>query len=174
MNRLFFYPDYRRYVLFTTPALNHIYSRLQRWVWQKESGGELFAVDPASHGLIITIAKGPAREDCRARHAFNPDIVAAHRERLLQYDLGLHAIGLWHTHPERYPRPSGLDQRTTEAYLEAFMGDRTRYLMVILGNHGAPPNMQVWSVSRSEQSKWIALLEVAQTLRYPIPAMTRF
>ncbi len=164
MNRLFFYPDYQRYVLFTAPALEHMYRCRQRWVWQKEAGGELFAVDPGADGIIITAAMGPAPEDYRARYAFNPNVEAGYRERVRQFNLGLHAVGLWHTHPEKNPKPSGLDQRTTEDYLNAFLGDRERYLMAIIGNRGDFPNMQVWSASRSRRARWYMLQEIDYTL----------
>lgn len=162
MNRLFFWPDQRRYVLFTHAALSHMYRCAQRWPWQREAGGEIFAVDPDAHGIHIATASGPASSDHRSRQGFNPDIVAAHRERLRQFEQCLHAVGLWHTHPESVPTPSPLDRRTVESYLDAFTGEREHYLMVILGNSGRPTNMQVWSVEKSKQTEWMRLSELSR------------
>lgn len=158
-NRIFFYPDFRRYVLFTAVALNHMYVHTQRWIYQKEAGGEIYSNDTDSHGLIITAATGPNRSDRRGRNSFNPDIEATSRHRDQQFAQGLHAVGLWHTHPEMWPSPSGLDRRTTEDYLAGFLNQRERYLMVILGNRGSSPNMAVWSAEKDECSRWVELIE---------------
>lgn len=160
MNRVFFWPDNRRYVLFTEAALAQMYRHVQRWPWQKEAGGELFAVDPDASGIHITNAAGPSPCDHRARNAYKPDIDTAHRERLRQFDVERYAVGLWHTHPEAVPKPSYLDQQTTTDYLLAFTGDRTHFLMAILGNRGDPPNMQVWSVGGTVRREWIRLSEL--------------
>jgi proteasome lid subunit RPN8/RPN11 len=153
-NRTFFCPSFRRYVLLTASALDHMYARTQRRFWQSEAGGEIYTPDPDSHGLIITAATGPNPSDRRGRHYFNPDAVAATQDRERLFCLGLHAVGLWHTHPEASPTPSRLDHSTTEEYLEAFRGERDYYLMVILGNHRSPPNVAVWSIGRGVRSQW--------------------
>jgi integrative and conjugative element protein (TIGR02256 family) len=158
-NRVFFYPDFRAYVLFAPNALEHMYAHIQwRW-WQKEAGGEIYTVNPGSHGLLITTATGPSSADRRSRHFFNPDIQAATRERERQFYKNRHAVGLWHTHPEPRPSPSGRDHQTTQRYLEAFRGDRETYLMVIVGNSGDQPNMAVWSAGKNPQTQWIELVE---------------
>ena len=158
-NRLFFYPDYGRYVLFTINALEHMYQHAQRRLWQKEAGGEIYAIDPDAHGLIVTTATGPNKGDHRTRTSYNPDTDAANRDREKMFALGLHAVGLWHTHPEVHPSPSGRDRKTTEEYLSAFLRDRERYLMVIVGNHGTTPNVKVWAASCTRCSTWIELVE---------------
>lgn len=158
-NRIYFYPDFRRYVLFTANALEHMYAHIQRHSEQLEAGGEIYCAAPESHGLVIAVATGPNPGDQRGYHSFNPDIKATTRHREQQFAQGRHAVGLWHTHPEARPSPSGRDHRTTKEYLDAFHGDRERYLMVILGNHGIPANMAVWSAERNERRRWIELVE---------------
>jgi integrative and conjugative element protein (TIGR02256 family) len=157
-NRIFFCPDFRRYALFRANVLNHMYAHAQRRWWYKEAGGEFYTMEPNTPGLIITAATGPNSGDCRRRHFFNPDIKATTRDRERLFAQGLHAVGLWHTHPEAWPAPSELDHRTAEEYLEAFQGDRAYYLLVILGNCGNPPNMGVWSAGHNERSRWIELM----------------
>lgn len=157
--RIFFDRDFTRYVLFTADALAHTYAHVQRRLWHKEAGGELFANDPDAAGLVVTAATGPNPRDRRSRCSWNPDTETADRDRQQQFVLGRHAVGLWHTHPESSPSPSGQDRRTTDDYLAAFDGERTRYLMVILGNRGDPPNMAVWAAGRELRNTWIELIE---------------
>lgn len=159
MSRIFFYPGQARYVLFTGHVLQHMYSHAQRRFWQKEAGGELFSVDPASDGLIICNAKGPNSSDYRRRNAWSPDLEASDRDRVNEYAQNRHAVGLWHTHPESIPWPSGRDQETTWEYLDAFVGDRARYLMVIIGNHGVEPAVTVWVADYKPARCWIQLSE---------------
>jgi integrative and conjugative element protein (TIGR02256 family) len=154
-HRIFFQPEFDRYVLLTADVLTHMYSHAQRKWWQKEAGGELFACDPDSPGLVIVAAIGPHSADQRGRHAFNPDILAATRARMTQFQCGCHAVGMWHTHPEPQPSPSHLDRQTTMDYLKAFEGDRKLYLMVIVGNQGTLPGITVWSAQQGGWAQWL-------------------
>jgi integrative and conjugative element protein (TIGR02256 family) len=152
--RTFFSPGFCRYVMFTTRALEHMYSHAQRSSFAKEAGGELFARVIDTYRLVIDSASGPHPSDKRGRHSFLPDVEAGAKERLRQFERGLHAVGLWHTHPERIPTPSSLDKRTTEEYLTAFNGERDRYFSVTLGNCGSHPTMTVWSVDNRGWTSW--------------------
>lgn len=159
MNRIFFYPDNTRYILFTEQVLSHMYTHAQRRLWQREAGGEIFSSEPDSSGLVIHTATGPNRTDYRRRCAWNPDIKASDRNRQIEFVHNRHVVGLWHTHPERYPSPSVQDQKTTWEYLDSFHGDRSRYLMVIIGNHGRVPNMGVWLALYQRSREWTQLCE---------------
>lgn len=158
MSRVFFYPDNKRYVFFTEEALMHMYRYAQRWVWQKEAGGELFTTQPDEYSLIISVARGPGKKDKRTRTSWVPDPVSAIDTRTKEYEKGRHVVGLWHTHPEPLPSPSCRDQSTTWEYLETFGCNRTRYLMVILGNSGKIPELVVW-VAESKERRWEKLVE---------------
>lgn len=153
------YPGSSRYVLFTQPVLEHMYSYAQRKIWQKEAGGEIFSPIPESSGLIVNSVAGPNPKDRRSRCGWNPDNVAADKDRLRHFAKGLHAVGLWHTHPERSPSPSVQDRETTRDYLEAFQDDRSSYLMVIIGNQGNPPAMAVWAATQGRHGDWLKLEE---------------
>lgn len=83
----------------------------------------------------------------------------ANNDRHVQFKDGRYAVGLWHTHPEHWPRPSGQDEQTTRAYLESFQGDMTGFLLVILGNAGVPPTMTVWLASKNSFASWVKLRE---------------
>ena len=159
MIRIFFYPDSTRYILLTESALVHMYGHAQRWPWQKEAGGEIFSAAPDAAGLIVSSATGPSPGDRRSRHAWNPNIASSDKNRQTEFAAGRHAVGLWHTHPQQSPSPSSLDHSTTLEYLDAFRGERSRYLMIIIGNHGTPPSMGVWVASPEQRDGWIKLCE---------------
>jgi len=158
-NRVFHYPDYRQYVIFTTDTLDHMYPYAQRWPWSKEAGGEIYSPAPFEPGLIVSSAIGPTPHDIRKRHLFKPDIDALTLHRNWRYEQGQHVVGLWHTHPEEKPSPSIQDQKTTLEYLSAFQGGRDRYLLVILGDKGVPLNMSVWVAEDGDSKKWFRLIE---------------
>lgn len=159
MNRIFFYPDATRYVLFTEQVLAHMYAYAQRKPWQKEAGGEIFSVTPDATGLVIISAKGPNPRDRRSRYAWNPDTKASDLDRQSEFAQDRHPVGLWHTHPERTPTPSDQDRETTNEYLTSFQDDRSRYLMVIIGNGGNPPAMGVWAATTGQHGGWFKLSE---------------
>ncbi|WP_321819830.1 MULTISPECIES: Mov34/MPN/PAD-1 family protein [unclassified Burkholderia] len=146
--RTFFSHDKARYVLFTESVLQHMYGYAQRARHQTEAGGELFSPSPYSASLLVDAIAGPHPGDRRSRCACNPDVQATTQARNTQYACGRHAVGLWHTHPEARPSPSGRDRATTEDYLRAFNEDRERYLTVILGNRGDTPALTVWSAEK--------------------------
>lgn len=165
MNRVFFAPDLKRYVLFPLQVLETLYAHAQSGPNQNEAGGEIFAADPNASGLVLAAAMGPNREDRRSRWAFNPDIGITTRNRGEAFKKGLHAVGLWHTHPEQCPYPSELDRSTTRKYLEAFNGDRQRYLMVIIGNSCDVPDLVVYSAeAESDRYGWVKWHETAERL----------
>ena len=159
MSRVFFYPDYTRYILFTDQALFHMYAHAQRGRWQKEAGGEMFSSEPHSRGLVVNTATGPNPSDYRRRCAWNPDVRQSDRNRQVEFAQSRHVVGLWHTHPEPSPSPSGRDQSTTWEYLDSFKGDLSRYLMVIIGNRGSIPEMAVWVASHQPMREWTQLGE---------------
>lgn len=146
--RTFFSPDMTRYVLFTESVLSHMYSHAQRKMFQTEAGGEIYSPTPFYSSLVVDDVAGPHPGDRRGRCSFNPDVKATTQARYAKYEQGRHAVGLWHTHPERQPSPSGTDKSTTEDYLRAFKSDRERYLQVIIGNRGAVPAMTVWCAEK--------------------------
>ncbi|WP_419617976.1 Mov34/MPN/PAD-1 family protein [Thiolapillus sp.] len=84
------------------------------------------------------------------------DPQTATRERERQYKQGLHAVGLWHTHPQQNPTPSWQDKKTAKQYFDDFEGARNRYLLVVMGKNEPAPNMSVWSI---ETKGWVELIE---------------
>lgn len=145
--------------MFTPDALEHMYLHTQNYKGSLEAGGEVFSRTPRETGLVVDFAAGPDMRDKRGPCSFVPDPTAATEMRMLQFDQKRHAVGLWHTHPERMPSPSKKDKRTGELYLKSLDGQLDSYLMIILGNSGDPLNLCVWSVSESQGLSWIQLIE---------------
>lgn len=159
--RRFQLPENKGIVVFSINVLRHIYAYAQTSLWDREAGGQLFSVTPEQALVPISLATGPYRQDRRTRWGFNPDICKATEDRSQLYSKGLHAVGLWHTHPEAQPTPSGCDRITTKEYLEAFKGDMEGFLLAILGNKGSPRNLTVWMAWTSPTKPWLQLPEIA-------------
>jgi len=159
-NREFELPAEKGVISFRKDVLLHMYSHCQRHKWSKEAGGQLFSPDPTDSVVEITHSTGPYKTDQRSRHSFNPDVSISNHDRTEHFKNGLHAVGLWHTHPENFPIPSYLDRRTTEAYLNATNGELEYFMLVILGNSGNPPNLSLWLTSNNNENQWIELNEL--------------
>ncbi|MDD5267593.1 MAG: Mov34/MPN/PAD-1 family protein [Methylococcales bacterium] len=159
-SRTFLLPDNRGHVLFVDNVLQHMYQHAQTRFWQREAGGQLFSTAPHESSVVVSVASGPHSRDAQSRHHFAPDLPLATRDREIQFNLGKHAVGLWHTHPEAKPAPSNQDYNTTQEYLEAFHGMMDGFLLVILGNSGNPLNMVVWIATMKPFGAWIQLEEI--------------
>lgn len=160
--RTFFSPDKSRYVLFTERVLSYMYSHAQRKWKQPEAGGEIYSPTPYCQSMLVDDVAGPHPGDRRNRYSSNPDVVATTQARHAKYEQGRHAVGLWHTHPQRQPKPSDTDKCTTEDYLRAFNSERDRYLSIIIGNCGEVPTMTVWSAETS--GEWLCWVELLNPL----------
>lgn len=157
--RSFFLPDKSAYVVLEPDVLEHMYSHAQRRYWQKEAGGQIFSEAPEQSAIIIKGVTGPNRRDKRQRHGYEPDPQEATIDRSAQLLLGRYPVGLWHTHPEATPSPSGLDRKSTKEWLMDFQGVMHGFLLVIIGNVGEPPNMAVWLARTTVSREWICLEE---------------
>ena len=158
--RIFLLPHQRGRLLFVDEVLQHIYQHAQTRFWQREAGGQLFSPAPQSSTVVVSVATGPHSKDIRSRHHFVPNLLMATRDRKIQFDVGHHAVGLWHTHPEDDPKPSGQDYTTTRQYLEALQGTMEGFILVILGKSGNPLNMAVWMAATIPFGTWIKLEEI--------------
>lgn len=158
-SRTFKLPANRGYLIFEDVVLQHMYRHVQTRLWDREAGGQLFSPAPHISKVVISVATGPHRRDKRTRYQFVPNLSSATRDRETQFAIGRHAVGLWHTHPEDNPEPSGLDCTTTREYLDAFNGEMEGFLLVILGRSGSPFNMAVWMVHNKPAGSWTQLIE---------------
>lgn len=157
---MFLLPENRGHVLFFNDVLQYMYRHTQTNIWHREAGGQLFSPAPEASTVNVSIVTGPHKRDRRSRYLFAPDLLSATHDRKSQFDLGRHAVGLWHTHPEANPMPSNQDYITTREYLEAFHGSMDGFLLVIIGNRGNPLNMAVWMAGIKPVGTWIQLEEI--------------
>ncbi len=163
--RHFQLPEDRGMVVFSNDVLRHIYKYAQTDFWDCEAGGQLFSSTPEKPLVPISLATGPYRQDRRTRCGFHPDVRKATEDRIQLFSKGLHAVGLWHTHPEAWPTPSDCDRATTKDYLEAFQGDMDGFLLAILGNRGNPRNLTVWMAWTNHTQPWLLLPEIVAIAR---------
>ena len=135
-------PDAAWDIRFDEAAVSVLQGRAQRWTRSKESVGQLFTNDLTVSTIVIS--KGTLLKARRASWAsvtFDPDEAMRQREDLLLQ--GLHCIGLWHTHPEAAPIPSGTDERLAADHARAAIPVLNGLTFVIVGNRPFPTGWYV-------------------------------
>lgn len=155
MSDLYFFNNKKtRYLRFSNSAYQHIVEYAQHCFLLTEAGGELFSTYTASDNVHIEVAAGPHVKDRRKRTSFNQNTVAATQTRNSMLLLNMHPIGLWHTHPEKHPKPSSLDRVTTIKYFESLGEEISQYAMVICGNSRKNPELKVEVVKRKSPTSY--------------------
>lgn len=122
-------------------VLKHMAKYRQIRPWDKERGGQLFAVERGSD-LHIVSAAGPNRADQSGRTRLVFDLCAMTKDRFIEFERGRHFVGFWHTHPETHPSPSGVDLDAVVPELAAHAGSRNGLLTIIVGN--SPSRLNLW------------------------------
>lgn len=163
MSRKFQLPGESGVVIFSSTVLEHMYGYAQRSCFSREAGGQLFSSVVNRPLVEVTHVSGPNKEDRRGRHKLDWDIPQANSDRDAHFREGRHVVGLWHTHPEAFPSPSGQDEKTTRQFLEAMEGTMQGFLQVIVGNKGTIPNIGVWVAQNGPRKSWIAMEETQVT-----------
>ena len=98
-------------------AVKQLQAFAQRRLWDREAGGILmgrYLLD--SHDVVVDEVSTPQNTDRRARSNFFRSYMheqVAHKRWLQEHSTSAY-LGLWHTHPERDPTPSGVDLRDWE------------------------------------------------------------
>lgn len=115
--------------------------RQKRW-YQREAGGQLFARLSVSR-IVVEEATGPRRTDRRTRTSYTPDRAAEQREIDTHHAAGLHYVGDWHTHPEKFPSPSGLDIASISESARKSTHGLNGFLLVIVGQAEPPGGLVV-------------------------------
>ena len=108
----------------------------KRW-YQKEAGGQLFAV-LQSQTVVITEATGPRRTDKRSRFTYIADRHAERDEIEERYSRGLHFVGDWHTHPEHVPAPSGVDIKSIAECVTKSEHPLNAFVLIVVGTGEVP------------------------------------
>ncbi|WP_245467165.1 MULTISPECIES: Mov34/MPN/PAD-1 family protein [unclassified Mesorhizobium] len=129
-------------LVFTQDVVAHIERHRQLRFWQAEAGGSLFARF-SDREVIIEVATGPRKTDCRTRFTYHPDRKAEQREIDEMHPKGLLFVGTWHSHPEPVPTPSTID---LHSLAESFLMSRhhlNAFVLAIIGQRQAPQGLQV-------------------------------
>lgn len=128
-------------------AVQQMLSYRQRTWWQTEAGGILLGrhlLD--SEDVVVDEVTTPQRSDRRSRFGFfrsKKHGLIAHN-RWAEEANTLAYLGLWHTHPESEPTPSGVDQNDWSQAMstDSFHGDRLFFPIVGINR------ICVWSMTR--------------------------
>ncbi|WP_202636351.1 Mov34/MPN/PAD-1 family protein [Rugosibacter aromaticivorans] len=108
----------------------------RRW-YQRESVGQLFTRDLTKPVIVLDVATVlKSRRSSWASVTFDTDEAMRQREDMLRQ--GLYCVGLWHTHPEAEPKPSGTDDRLAADHAEAARLLINGLVFVIVGNSPFP------------------------------------
>ena len=107
-----------------------------------EVGGQLFArID--RWGVRIEHATGPRTSDVRRLRACIPNRAAERQEIQRLFKEGLHYVGDWHTHPERYPTPSAVDISSVQDMFRRSKHRLASFVVVIVGTAPLPDGLFV-------------------------------
>ena len=115
--------------------LFHAYT--QNHLWDKEAGGVLLAkqIENRSH-FVISAASTPTKWDKRSRFSFVRSIKSAQpfiNERWETSGGTENYFGEWHTHPESFPTPSGIDKSLINQIIEDKSSPYSKVLLIIVG-----------------------------------------
>ncbi len=115
----------------------------QRGFASRERIGQLYSRDLSGPRVVVDAAtRLDPRQSSYARVTFDAQRMAA--ERLMQFERGLHFVGLWHTHPEPDPIPSELDRRLSEDHARAASDTLAGIVFMIVGNLRSSRSLRVW------------------------------
>jgi proteasome lid subunit RPN8/RPN11 len=124
-------------IRFSEQAATLMNSHQQKRWHQRETVGQLFSPDLTSPTIHVSEASVLIRvKASRTSVTFDPD--EAIEQRALKLDEGLHCVGIWHTHPETNPTPSGTDERLAADHASAARSVLNGLCFVIVGT-GTPP-----------------------------------
>ncbi|WP_353398539.1 Mov34/MPN/PAD-1 family protein [Hydrogenophaga sp. 5NK40-0174] len=136
---------------FDEAAVSMLQRRMQRWARSKESVGQLFTNDLTASTIVISKATSlKALHASWSTVAFDPFDAMRQRQDLLQE--GLYCIGLWHTHPEAVPEPSGCDERLAADHARAATTILNGLAFVIIGNRPFPHG---WYVGFHDMNRFL-------------------
>lgn len=134
-------------LIFVEHALQQMQAFAQRRWWDKEAGGVLMGrhlLDPPD--VVVDEVSTPQYTDRRGRFNFfrSRKHEQLARQRWLQEHGTSAYLGLWHTHPERDPTPSGVDRNDWKKAVASDTYEGDRLFFPIVGTHC----VGVWTLSR--------------------------
>lgn len=130
-------PDKRILVNFDDKVLDVFRQHIQRLSSDAEAGGLLLGEVRGGH-LNLVGATFPTAGDLRSRYSFErlPQGHAELAQNMWSDSRGtVRYLGEWHSHPQDFPIPSGID-RSEWKRLASERKDKRPFLAVIVGNAG--------------------------------------
>lgn len=121
-----------------------------------EAVGQLFVRELTGAEVVVELAT-VLRPTLARRTRVKFDVVAAQSERDKLFEVGLHCIGLWHSHPEPTPSPSDEDHELASDHAQAAQGQLSGLTFVIVGTSTLSAGLGVW-VHDGQQMHQMALL----------------
>lgn len=137
----------RQRLIIVEHAVTKMRAFAQRHWWDREAGGVLMGRHLLeSHDVVVDDVSAPQNTDRRSRFNF----FRSHKHEQVARQRWLHEhstsayLGLWHTHPERDPRPSGVDRNDWQQAVAGDTYEGDRLFFPIVGTHC----LRVWTLSR--------------------------
>ena len=137
----------RQRLIIVEYALKQMHEFAQHRFGDREAGGVLMGrhlLD--SYDVVVDEVTTPQNTDRRSRCNFyrshKHELIA--RQRWLQEHNTSAFLGLWHTHPERDPTPSGVDRSDWQQAVSNDTYEGDRLFFPIVGTHC----IRVWTLSR--------------------------
>jgi integrative and conjugative element protein (TIGR02256 family) len=129
-------------LVLSDPVLGQLRRHRQlRW-YQREAGGQLFARFDGNR-IRVEEVTGPRPMDRRTRTSYRPDRRAEQAEIFDRHARGLHYVGDWHTHPERYPQPSSPDAQSIAECVAKSKHQLNGFVLIIVGQAEPPEGLHV-------------------------------
>lgn len=107
-----------------------------------EVGGQLFAYF-GDNMVLISMATGPYKEDKKARFHFIPCRKRERKDIKKLFDIGLHFVGDWHTHPQTIPIPSKRDEESIRECFVLSKHELNGFILIIVGTSEFPGGLWV-------------------------------
>lgn len=128
---------------FSPAATGVMLSRAQMSPKSRESVGQLYTRDLTQTTVCVELATWLAPKIASwGRVQFDPKKALA--ERRVMFDQGFHCVGVWHTHPEANPSPSGEDKTLARDYANSANAQLSGIVFVIVGTLSYPSGFNVW------------------------------
>ncbi len=129
-------------ITFTAGALCEIGAHAQTRPLSRESVGQLYCRDLTASNIVIERATTlPGSRASYASVQFNTKAAAAERADIFKE--GWHFVGLWHSHPEPFPRPSATDVLLAADHARAAATHLNGLVFAIVGTRPVPDGLSV-------------------------------
>lgn len=134
-------------------VLSHFDAHKQGKRLSREAGGQLFATFDTPALIRIVDVTGPRPTDRRSIYRYEPDRRAETAEISERYSRGLHFLGDWHTHFQRFPVPSSMDERSMREMVQRSSHSLSGFVMVVVGQAEFPDGIHVSFHSKTDSTR---------------------